>query len=82
MLAPRLIAVTLQSRGYRDVEIGATRGVNYLAEAQNPQGHRVQLVVDGETAEVTGERIIGWSAAPPGAKARRAWSEIWSSPRW
>jgi hypothetical protein len=82
LLPPRMIIGSLYRRGFRDVDIKRVRGGNYIVEARNREGSRVVIVVDGQTSEITGLRVVDW---------RRDWRfgdggwnrpAPWSGPHW
>lgn len=61
LMPPRRLTRMLYRRGFDDIAIIRLRGPNYIAEAIAPRGHRVRLVVDGRSGEITGFRVIDWS---------------------
>ena len=84
LLPPRAIMSSLFRRGYRDVDIKRVRGDSYIAEASDPQGGRVLIVVDGRTTEITGLRQLGWDQPSPRRWDDNGWlpPRPWGGPRW
>lgn len=84
LLPPRTIIGSLFRRGYRDVDIKRVRGDSYIAEASDPQGGRVLIVVDGHTTEITGLRQLGWDRPAPHRWDDNGWlpPRPWGGPRW
>jgi hypothetical protein len=83
MLPPRAIIGSLFRRGYSNVDIKRIRGESYIAEANDPEGGRVLIVVDGRTTEITGLRQLGWDR-PPRRWDNDGWlpPRPWSGQRW
>jgi hypothetical protein len=81
-LPPRVIVGSLYRRGYRDIDIKRLRGANYIAIAVNPRGARVLVVVDAQTAEITGLRPAGNDRPQPFYDGGGWPPRPWSGPRW
>jgi len=81
-LPPRVIVGSLYRRGYRDIDIKRLRGANYIAIAINPRGARVLVVVDAQTAEITGLRPAGNDRPQPFYDGGGWPPRPWSGPRW
>ena len=73
---------SLYRRGYRDIDIKRLRGANYIAIAINPRGARVLVVVDAQTAEITGLRPAGNDRPQPFYDGGGWPPRPWSGPRW
>jgi hypothetical protein len=81
-LPPRAIMGSLFRRGYRDVAIKRMRGANYVATALSPRGYRVLVVVDGQTAEITGLRPVGFDRPQPFYDGGGWTPRPFGGPRW
>ena len=81
-LPARVIVGSLYRRGYRDIDIKRLRGANYIAIAINPRGARVLVVVDAQTAEITGLRPVGNDRPQPFYDGGGWPPRPWSGPRW